>query len=153
MITFLCILFMAVSALLVVVILMQRGRGGGLAGAFGSGGGGNSAFGTKIGDVFTTVTVVLFVIFLLLSVGLNYAFHDHKETISGAVQSQPALTGAGAAAAAGNNLQVSAPADAATQSARGALSAATASTMEAITRPAPAAVSSSQPATSPERGK
>ncbi len=91
MITFLTIVFILVSALLVLVILMQRGRGGGLAGAFGSGGGGNSAFGTKIGDVFTTVTVVLFVIFLLLSVGLNYAFQGHKETIGvGAPATAPA---------------------------------------------------------------
>ena len=46
--------------------------GGGLAGAFGSGGGSTSAFGTKTGDVFTTVTVVAFVLFMLLSIWLSF---------------------------------------------------------------------------------
>jgi preprotein translocase subunit SecG len=41
---------------LVSLILLQRGRGGGLAGAFGATGG-QSAFGTKAGDVFTRITI------------------------------------------------------------------------------------------------
>ena len=41
---------------LIFLVLIQRGRGGGLAGAFG-GMGGQSAFGTKAGDVFTKITV------------------------------------------------------------------------------------------------
>lgn len=44
------------SLLLIFLVLIQRGRGGGLAGAFG-GAGGQSAFGTKAGDVFTKITV------------------------------------------------------------------------------------------------
>ncbi len=55
-----------VGLLLMVVILLQRGRGGGLAGAFG-GMGGQSAFGTKAGDVFTRITVVLAVIWIALA--------------------------------------------------------------------------------------
>ena len=43
---------------LICLILIQRGKGGGLAGAFG-GVGGSSAFGTKSGDVFTRVTMVV----------------------------------------------------------------------------------------------
>ena len=39
------------SLFLIALVLIQRGRGGGLAGAFG-GAGGQSAFGTKAGDVF-----------------------------------------------------------------------------------------------------
>ncbi|MEM9587904.1 MAG: preprotein translocase subunit SecG, partial [Planctomycetota bacterium] len=38
-------------------VLVQRGRGGGLAGALG-GPGGQSAFGSKAGDTFTLITVV-----------------------------------------------------------------------------------------------
>jgi preprotein translocase subunit SecG len=74
MIPALTILFMLIAVFLVLVILVQRGRGGGLSGAFGSGGGSSSAFGTKTGDVFTTVTVVLFVVFMLLAVWLNQKF-------------------------------------------------------------------------------
>jgi|LakMenEpi03Aug12_release.lakeMendotaPanAssembly.Ray.scaffolds.fasta_scaffold27675_3 preprotein translocase subunit SecG len=45
------------SLFLIALVLIQRGRGGGLAGALG-GMGGQSAFGTKAGDVFTRITVI-----------------------------------------------------------------------------------------------
>jgi preprotein translocase subunit SecG len=47
--------------------LIQRGKGGGLAGALG-GVGGSSAFGTRAGDQFTRITVyvALFWIFLIM---------------------------------------------------------------------------------------
>ena len=48
-------LMVLISLFLICLILIQRGKGGGLAGAFG-GVGGSSAFGTKAGDVFTKVT-------------------------------------------------------------------------------------------------
>ena len=44
------------SLFLICIILIQRGKGGGLAGAFG-GVGGSSAFGTKAGDIFTKITI------------------------------------------------------------------------------------------------
>jgi preprotein translocase subunit SecG len=50
------ILIVLGSLFLVCIILIQRGKGGGLAGAFG-GVGGSSAFGTKAGDVFTRITI------------------------------------------------------------------------------------------------
>jgi preprotein translocase subunit SecG len=43
---------------LMLVILIQRGKGGGLAGAFG-GAGGSSPFGSRAGDTFTRITVVV----------------------------------------------------------------------------------------------
>src|SRR6476620_846001 len=46
------------SIFLILVILVQRGRGGGLTGALG-GMGGQSAFGTKAGDLFTRITIVV----------------------------------------------------------------------------------------------
>jgi preprotein translocase subunit SecG len=55
---FLNILMVVGSLLLIGIILIQRGKGGGLAGAFG-GVGGSSAFGTKAGDVFTKITIGL----------------------------------------------------------------------------------------------
>jgi preprotein translocase subunit SecG len=54
---------------LVLVILVQRGRGGGLAGALG-GVGGSSAFGTRAGDVFTRITVGIFLVWVFLACGL-----------------------------------------------------------------------------------
>jgi preprotein translocase subunit SecG len=80
---FLTIVFLMIAALLVLVILVQRGRGGGLAGAFGMGGGGGTAFGTKTGDVFTTITVILFAVFLLMAIGLNYRFKSEKRPVLG----------------------------------------------------------------------
>jgi preprotein translocase subunit SecG len=64
------VLFILVCLFLIMVILIQKGRGGGLASAFG-GAGGNTAFGSKTGDVLTWVTSVVFGIFLLLAVVLN----------------------------------------------------------------------------------
>jgi preprotein translocase subunit SecG len=45
-----------VALLLILIVLVQRGRGGGLTGALG-GPGGQSAFGSKAGDLFTKITV------------------------------------------------------------------------------------------------
>jgi preprotein translocase subunit SecG len=66
---FLCILWIIVSLFLVLIILLQRGKGGGLAGALG-GVGGSSAFGTKAGDIFTRITVGVFAVWLLLAMSL-----------------------------------------------------------------------------------
>lgn len=44
------------SLFLILLVLVQRGRGGGLSGAFG-GMGGQSAFGTRAGDTFTYITI------------------------------------------------------------------------------------------------
>ncbi|MEM8680374.1 MAG: preprotein translocase subunit SecG [Planctomycetota bacterium] len=41
---------------MILLVLIQRGRGGGLSGAFG-GMGGQSAFGAKAGDTFTHITI------------------------------------------------------------------------------------------------
>lgn len=65
--------FVAICALLILVILLQKGRGGGLASAFG-GAGGYSAFGAKTGDVFTWITVALTGMFVLVAVLGNYIF-------------------------------------------------------------------------------
>jgi len=60
--------FLVFSALfLIALVLIQRGRGGGLAGAFG-GAGGQSAFGTKAGDVFTRITVIVAACWILLCI-------------------------------------------------------------------------------------
>ena len=50
------ILIWLVSVFLILLILIQKGKGGGLAGAFG-GPGGQSAFGSKTADAFTKITL------------------------------------------------------------------------------------------------
>ncbi|HMB96633.1 MAG TPA: preprotein translocase subunit SecG [Tepidisphaeraceae bacterium] len=62
--------FLVVCALLILLILIQKGRGGGLSSAFG-GAGGNTAFGSKTGDVLTWATSILFGVFIFLAVVLN----------------------------------------------------------------------------------
>ena len=69
-----------VCGLLVLIVLLQRGRGGGLAGAFG-GGGGSSAFGAKTGDVFTWITVVMAFFFVLLAVSANFVFDQSPKPV------------------------------------------------------------------------
>ena len=49
---------LGLALLLIVVVLIQRGKGGGLAGAFG-GAGGSSPFGSRAGDAFTRITIGL----------------------------------------------------------------------------------------------
>ncbi|MEX0885801.1 MAG: preprotein translocase subunit SecG [Phycisphaeraceae bacterium] len=67
--------FVTVCIVMMLVILIQKPKGGGLSGAFGGAGGGGSemaAFGAKTGDVLTWFTVILFVCFLLLAMGLTW---------------------------------------------------------------------------------
>ena len=61
------VLFILVSLFLILIILMQKGRGGGLSGAFG-GGMASGLLGSKTGDFLTWVTVVGVSIFLFLAV-------------------------------------------------------------------------------------
>jgi protein translocase SecG subunit len=53
------------SVFLIGLVLIQRGKGGGLAGAFG-GAGGQSAFGSRAGDTFTKVTIYTALVWILL---------------------------------------------------------------------------------------
>ena len=61
------VLFIITCVLLILVVLLQKGRGGGLGAALG--GAGSAAFGTKVGDFMTWVTIVLTSLFLLLAIG------------------------------------------------------------------------------------
>ncbi|MCA8989120.1 MAG: preprotein translocase subunit SecG [Planctomycetaceae bacterium] len=68
------------SFLLIVIVLLQRGRGGGLAGALG-GAGGQSAFGTKAGDVFTKITVGLALVWVLAA-GISIRVLSSSQNLS-----------------------------------------------------------------------
>lgn len=73
-------ILMAVSAaLLILLILVQRGRGGGLTGALG-GMGGQSAFGTKAGDLFTRVTMIVATVWILTSVAAIAVLNTSRST-------------------------------------------------------------------------
>ncbi len=86
--TLLSIVFAIIALLLILIVLIQRGRGGGLVGAFGAGGGG-SAFGTKTGDVFTTVTVIFFVVFMTLAIWLNWRVQGTTPPVVGTSTTAP----------------------------------------------------------------
>ena len=55
-----------ISLFLIFIILIQRGRGGGLSGALG--GTGQSAFGSRAGDEMTYITLIVSAIWILLCV-------------------------------------------------------------------------------------
>ncbi len=64
---FVAVLFVLVCLVLILVVLMQKGRGGGLSGAF-AGGMASGLLGSKTGDFLTWVTIVLVSVFLFLAV-------------------------------------------------------------------------------------
>ncbi len=96
-------LLLVTAAFLIVLVLIQRGKGGGLAGAFG-GMGGQSAFGTKAGDLFTKITIGVAVFWILLCLVTIKVLSlsgggPLKEGMGGATPDKP---GATAPAAPGN---------------------------------------------------
>ena len=80
-------LIILLSLFLVCLILIQRGKGGGLAGAFG-GAGGQSAFGSRAGDAFTKVTIytalvwILLIMFLIKSTQETGDLKEGRERVS-----------------------------------------------------------------------
>jgi preprotein translocase subunit SecG len=71
--TVLAFFFAVLAILVMIVILLQRGKGVGLAGAFG-GTGGATAFGAKTGDILTWVTIIGAILLLTFAVILNFVF-------------------------------------------------------------------------------
>ncbi len=72
---------------LILVVLLQRGRGGGLAGAFG-GAGGQSAFGTKAGDVFTKITIGIAVLWVVTNGVSGMLIRNSQSAISDSFEEQ-----------------------------------------------------------------
>jgi preprotein translocase subunit SecG len=67
-------LFLTVAACLILLVLAQRGHGGGLSGALG-GRGGSVAFGTKTDSVLRWATSVSFFALIALAILLSRAVH------------------------------------------------------------------------------
>ena len=82
------VLFLLTAVVLSLLVLIQRGRGGGLAGAFG-GAGGSSAFGTKTADIFIKATAVLGGVFFLLAIITAYMMRvDRQPTVPTALPAE-----------------------------------------------------------------
>jgi len=79
-------LFIICSVVLILIILIQKGRGGGLSAAFG-GAMASGILGSKVGDFLTWVTIVLVGIFLSLAVVMAKFY---KPTVSEFGQDQTA---------------------------------------------------------------
>ncbi len=106
----LAVLFSFLAVILMIVILLQRGKGVGLAGAFG-GAGGHTAFGAKTGDVLTWLTVGLAGGLLLTAIFLNYAFVPFQAPAPAAMSAPGQQAGQPAPAATGGSEQAPAPAE------------------------------------------
>ncbi len=78
--------FAVVALVMVLIILVQRPQGGGLAGAFGGAGGTatDTVFGGRVGDALTIATVAAFVIYLSLAIALNRLDDSARMVGSGA---------------------------------------------------------------------
>ena len=75
-----------VGIVLIGLVLIQRGRGGGLVGALG-GQGGSSPFGSRAGDMFTRVTLGLAIAWIILNMVMGCAVQPAREK-----PGQPAAT-------------------------------------------------------------
>ena len=73
------VLFVISCVSLVLIILIQKGRGGGLSGAFG-GAMASGILGSKTGDFLTWVTITLVGVFLLLAVVMAKIYKPDEAT-------------------------------------------------------------------------
>lgn len=94
------VLFVLSSVVLILVVLIQKGKGGGLSGAFGGGMAGN-LLGSKTGDFLTWVTIVMVGVFLTLAVVMAKWYKPSRGSQYGATgtsqrQSSPAPAAPGA---------------------------------------------------------
>ena len=79
------IVLLLMGLFLILLVLIQRGKGGGLVGALG-GVGGSSPFGSRAGDAFTRITIYVAALWLLLTmlqvrVIQNTAYDDREQTL------------------------------------------------------------------------
>jgi preprotein translocase subunit SecG len=92
------------SLFIVLIILLQRGRGGGLTGALG-GAGGASAFGVKAGDVFTRITAISVLLWIVLCAITCFWYLPTKldiESVPGSISSALDNIGTGGGIGAGS---------------------------------------------------
>lgn len=86
--TVLNVVLLPLSGFLILLILIQRGKGGGLIGALG-GAGGSSPFGSRAGDQFTRLTIYIAIAWLFLTmIQVKAVQNDHKEKYNANVFAQ-----------------------------------------------------------------
>jgi preprotein translocase subunit SecG len=69
----LIVFFLAISVVMLLTILIQKPQGGGLSAAFGSGASsGQTAFGAKTGDALTIFTIIIFALYVVFAIVLNW---------------------------------------------------------------------------------
>jgi preprotein translocase subunit SecG len=71
------LILLLLGAFLILLVLIQRGKGGGLIGALG-GSGGSSPFGSRAGDQFTRWTIYLALAWLFLTMVQVKAIQESK---------------------------------------------------------------------------
>ncbi len=72
-------IMLPLSGFMILLILIQRGKGGGLIGALG-GAGGSSPFGSRAGDQFTRLTIYVAIAWLFLTmIQVKAIQNDHRE--------------------------------------------------------------------------
>src|SRR4029077_19376946 len=85
MVTFLTILYVFVCLFLILVVLLQAGRGGGMGAAFG--GSSQTVFGgAGAGNFLTRLTVVMAAMFMLLSATLAYLSSGSDKALENAAK-------------------------------------------------------------------
>ncbi len=88
-------LLFILSVFIILIVLLQRGRGGGLTGALG-GAGGASAFGVKAGDIFTRITAVTVLLWIVVASVVSWWYLPLKldiEANPGATSSVGGMSG------------------------------------------------------------
>ncbi len=81
MYTLLVVLFILVSIIMVVVILLQSGKGQGLAGSIGGGMGGSAVFGGRgAADFLTKATAWIATIYMVLAIAISVIYRSEAQT-------------------------------------------------------------------------
>ena len=71
--TIVSVIYVLVCAFLILVVLLQQGKGGGMGAALGGGGGSNTVFGgAGAGNFLTRLTAIAATLFMVLSALLAY---------------------------------------------------------------------------------
>lgn len=90
MIALVTVIHVLVSVFLILVILLQAGKGGGMGAAFG-GGGSQTVFGGRGAQTLLgKVTSVAAAIFMITSLALSYQSSQSRSVLSGAAEPAPA---------------------------------------------------------------
>ena len=90
MYTFISILYVFVCLFLILVVLLQSGKGGGLGSAFGGGASQQIFGGAGAGNLLTRLTAVFAFVFMALSVWLAFLSTSGEQALDRAVREQSA---------------------------------------------------------------